>query len=102
VRTESYVDVNVTVYRTPRQALVALREPAYTPTRTLVNRARVRTAPDGSGIDSVIRNVFISTTSSFLPTDAHGVPDFAGGPDVPVPLMMRIHRTIHARVLRLH
>jgi len=31
---ESHADVSVTVYRTPRQALVALREPAYTPTRT--------------------------------------------------------------------
>jgi hypothetical protein len=98
---KAYVDVSVTLYRTPTQALFALREPAYTSTQILPNGARARFAWDGSGIASVMRNVFISAQSSFLPTDIKGIPDFRGGPDVAVAGMMKIHRGIHANVLRL-
>jgi len=97
----AYVDVSATLYRTPAQALVALREPAYTSTRTLSDGAQIRSAWDGSGIASVIRNVFIGSQSSFLPTDTKGIPDFRGGPDVAVAAMMKIHRRIHTSVLRL-
>jgi hypothetical protein len=97
---EAYVDVSVTLYRTPAHALFALREPAYTSTQILPNGARARFAPDGSGIASVMRNVFISSQSSFLPTDTKGVPDFRGGPDLGLPVLMKIHRRIHATVLR--
>ena len=96
---QSYVDVSVTLYRTQPQALVALREPAYTSTRTLSDGARVRIAWDGSGVASVIRNVFISSQSSHLPTDTNGIPDFRGGPDIGIPLLMKIHRGIHKIVL---
>jgi hypothetical protein len=97
---EAYVDVSVTLYRTPAQALFALREPAYTSTKILPNGARARFATDGSGIASVIRNVFISSQSSFLPTDTKGVPDFRGGPDFGIPVLMKIHQRVHATVLR--
>ena len=97
---EAYVDVSVTLYRTPAQALFALREPAYTSTQILPDGARARFASDGSGIASVMRNVFISSQSSFLPTDTKGVPDFRGGPDFGIPVLMKIHRRIHATVLR--
>jgi len=97
-----YVDVGVTLYKTPKQALVALREPFFGPVRVvLANGAQVRIAPDGGSIASVIRNVMISSTSSNLPVDANGVPDFAGGPDVPASVQMKIHRRIHAAVVRL-
>lgn len=91
-----YADVGVTLYRTPRQALFALREPAFGPVRVLSNGARVRAGTDGGAVASVIRNVIISSTSSFLPTDAGGVPDFAGGHDLPVSVQMKIHRRIQA------
>ena len=96
-----YVDVGVTLYRTPAQALVAFREPAFGRVRVLSNGAKVRTSTDGGLIASVIRNVVISSTSSFLPVDAGGVPDFAGGPDLPALVQMKIHRRMHAAVLRL-
>jgi hypothetical protein len=96
---QSYVEVSVTLYRTEPQALVALREPAYTSTRILSDGARVRIARDGSGVASVIRNVFISSQSSHLPADTNGIPDFRGGPDIGVPLLMKVHRGIHKIVL---
>ena len=96
-----YVDVGVTLYKTPKQALVALREPAFGPVRVLSNGARLRIATDGGSIASVMRNVMVSSTSSHLPVDAGGVPDFAGGPDVSASVQMKIHRHIHAAVLRL-
>ena len=94
-----YVDVSVTLYRTPTQALFALREPALGSVRVLFNGAKVRA--DGGAVASVIRNVMITSTSSFLPADAGGVPDFAGGPDLPISAQMKIHRRIHSAVLRL-
>ena len=42
-----YVDVGVTLYKTPKQALAALREPAFGPVRVLSDGAKVRTATDG-------------------------------------------------------
>ena len=96
-----YVDVGVTLYRTPTQALFALREPAFGPARVLSNGARVRASADGGGVASVIRNIMVSSTSSFLPADAGGVPDFAGGPDLPISAQMKIHRRIQSAVLRL-
>ena len=96
-----YVDVGVTLYKTPKQALAALREPAFGPVRALSNGVKVRTATDGGSIASVMRNVMVSSTSSQLPVDAGGVPDFAGGPDVAASVQMKIHRRIHAAVLRL-
>ena len=96
-----YVDVGVTLYATHKQALVALREPAYGDFRVLASGAVVRVGSDGGGVASVMRNVFVSSSSSHLPVDAGGIPDFAGGPDVPASVQMKIHRSIHAAVLRL-
>ena len=50
--------------------------------RTGVHARDMRVAYDGGGVVSVMRNLFISTTSSYLPTDANRVPDFTGGPDL--------------------
>jgi hypothetical protein len=47
-----------------------------------------------------MRNVFVSSVSSFLPADVNGVPNFAGGPDLPVGVHMRIHRLVHQAVIR--
>ena len=96
-----YVDVSVTLYRTPAQALVALNEPAFGPVRSLSNGAKVRTATDGGSVTTAMRNVMVVSTSSRLPVDGSGVPDYAGGPDVPASVQMKIHRRIHAAVLRL-
>ena len=96
-----YVDVGVTLYKTPKQALASLSEAAFGPVRVLSNGARVRTASDGGAIASVVRNVVVSSTSSHLPVDGNGVPDFAGGPNVSASVQMKIHRRIHTAVLRL-
>lgn len=100
-RVESYADVSVTVYRTHAQALAALTEPLAVPTLTLSDGARARIDRHHGWILSVIDNVLIGSTSSYLPTDGNGVPDFAGGPDLSVPVLMRIHRVLHANILRL-
>jgi hypothetical protein len=97
----AYVDASVTLYRTHAQAMTALMEPAYDWPKALRNGGAVRLALDGGGAASVIRNVFISTVSSHLPTDAAGVPDFAGGPDIGLAAQLRIHNRIHSAVLRL-
>jgi hypothetical protein len=98
-KVESYADVNVTVYRTHAQALAALTEPLAVPTRTMADGARVRVGD--SWALSVIGNVLVGATSSFLPVDANGIPDFKGGPDLSSAVLMRIHRAIHANILRL-
>jgi len=95
-----YVDVSITIYRTSRQVDAPLREPAYLPLQVLGSGARVRVASDGSGVVSGMRNVFVSSVSSFLPADINGVPNFAGGPDLPVGVHMRIHRLVHQAVIR--
>ena len=69
------------------------------PVKVLPDGARMRVAYDGGGVVSVMRNVFISTTSSYLPTDANGVPDFAGGPDVRLRVQLKIHRLAHQVIL---
>jgi hypothetical protein len=48
-----------------------------------------------------MRNVTVVSTSSQLPVDGSGVPDYAGGPDVSASVQMKIHRRIHAAVLKL-
>ena len=96
-----YVDVSVTLYRTPAQALAALQEPAFGPVRVLSNGAKVRTATDGGSVATAMRNVMVVSTSSQLPVDGSGVPDYAGGPDVSAPVQMKIHRRIHAAILKL-
>lgn len=69
-----YVDVSITIYRTSRQVDAPLREPAYLSLRVLGNGARVRSASDGSGVVSGMRNVFVSSVSSFLPADVNVFP----------------------------
>jgi hypothetical protein len=96
-----YVDVGITLYKTPKQALAALSEGALGPVRVEPNGARFRTASDGGSVVSVMRNVMVGSTSSQLPPDANGIPDYAGGADVPVSVLMRIHRRIHAAILKL-
>ena len=98
---QSYADVGVTLYRTHAQALTALSEPLDVPTRTLPDGARVRVASDRAWVLSVIANVLISSTSSFLPTDKNGIPDFNGRPDLSLAVLMKIHSAIHANILRL-
>ena len=92
------VDVSMTLYKTHKQALVALKEPASGPVERLSNGALVRkyrstTSVDGvmkqaAGVASVYRNVFISSVS---------IEDKA----ISLPAQIRLHRHIHAGVLRL-
>jgi len=96
---DSYVDVSVTLYRTAAQTLAPLHEPAYGLIGNLGDGGKVNFLPGGAL--SVIRNVFVSTTSSQLPSDANGFPDGAGGPDISDPALMKIHRAIHAQVVQL-
>ncbi len=90
-----YVDAGITLYRTHAQALFALREPAFGSVRVLSNGARVRVSADGSGVVSVIRNVMISSTSSYASAGSGGVPE------LPLSTLMKIHRRIQSAVLRL-
>jgi hypothetical protein len=90
------VDVSLTLYKSHRQALVALAEPLFGPVTVLANGAQVRTRRgEGSvngvrkqyaGVASVYRNVFISSVSI---------------DEAPVPLaaQKRLHRGIHVGVL---
>ena len=100
---ESYVDVSVTLYRTPAQTLAPLHEPLQGLIGNMADGAKVNTVVgDGFGVLSVIRNVFISTTSSELPSDANvRAPDHAGDPDISDAALMKIHHAIHAQVLQL-
>ena len=92
------IEVSVTLYKTHKQALVALAEPAYAPVDVLDNGAEMRVgisdvfvdgAPRKSvGAASVIRNVFISSL------------EISARP-IPPPAHVRLHRGIHARVLQL-
>jgi hypothetical protein len=89
------IEVSLTLYKTHRQALVALAEPLYGPVKDLANGARVRTSislasvngvfKTAAGVASVYRNVFISSLS------------IAKSP-VPLVTQMRLHRGIHGRV----
>jgi hypothetical protein len=90
------------LYKTRRDALVALDEPAYGPIRILPNGVRMRAlvsrpSVDGDasrevgGVASVVGNVFISSTGQGRP------PAYRGNEAVRA--QMRIHRRIHAAVL---
>jgi hypothetical protein len=92
------VDVSLTLYKTHKQALVALAEPAYGPVERLANGALVRkysaaASVNGvikkeTGVASVYRNVFISSVS-------------IAGKAISLPAQIRLHREVHAGVLRL-
>jgi hypothetical protein len=92
------VDVSLTLYKTQRQALVALSEPLYGPFERLSNGALVRTdrsttsvngvMKQSAGVVSVYRNVFISSVS---------IADKA----ISLSAQIRLHRHIHRGVLRL-
>jgi hypothetical protein len=92
------VDVSLTLYKTHKQAVVALAEPAYGPVERLSNGALVRknrsaTSVNGvmkqsAGVVSVYRNVFITSVS---------IADNA----ISLSAQNRLHRGIHAGVLRL-
>lgn len=82
----TFAEVKVSTYKTQRNALVALAEPAFGPTRILSNGVRVRSAAStsiGPAVASVVRNVFISSH---------------GGSSIRA--QMRIHRRIDAAVLQ--
>jgi hypothetical protein len=97
-RGSARVEVRLTLFKTHKQALVALAEPAYGPVERLSNGALVRkyrgaASVDGvmkqyGGVASVYRNVFIGSVS---------IADKA----IPLPAQIRLHRHIYAGVLRL-
>ncbi len=101
----AFAEVNVSLHKTHRDALVALREPAYGPIRKLPNGVRMRTLvsrPSVNGdasrevgaVVSVVGNVFIYSQGQGRP------PAYRGKEAVRA--QMRIHRRIQAAVLRLH
>lgn len=80
-------ELKVSTYKTQRNALVALGEPAFGPTRILSNGVRVRSAASasiGPAVASVVRNVFISSNGT-----------------ASISAQMRIHRRIHSAVLQV-
>ena len=82
----TFAQVKVSTYTTQRNALVALGEPAFGPTRILSNGVRVRSAASasiGPAVASVVRNVFISSNGT-----------------ASIKVQMRIHRRIHSAVLQ--
>lgn len=94
----------VSLYKTHREALVALDEPAYGPIRKLRNGVRIRTQVSNpsvngdatrqvGGVVSVVGNVFISSLGQGRP------PAYQGSEAVRA--QMRIHRRIQAAVLAL-
>jgi hypothetical protein len=94
-------DVSVTLYKTRRQALVALAEPAFGPARIFPNGAHVRTlvtTPIINGVRSgetgfvasVYRNVFISSTLLCSPPACKGANAIRA--------QMGIHSRIYAAV----
>jgi hypothetical protein len=92
-----YVDVTITLFRTPAQALASLHEAAYGSPKVLANGATVRVASDGGGIESVIRNVAIGTVSSLL--YVNGVGEVHTRPaGFSESVQMRIHRRIQEAV----
>jgi len=98
-RGSAYVEVSLTLYKTHRQALVALAEPAYGPVVRLPGGALVRKLAGVAGVNgvntptaqvaSVYRNVFIGSVS------------IAAKP-IDVAAQMRLHRRVHAGVQALH
>ena len=94
-RPSAFAEVRVSLYRTPQQGLTALYEPAFDPIQLAPNGVRTRTLKDHySGyVASLARNVFILSTGCCGPPPAY---DGNGA----VREQMRIHRAIHARVLK--
>jgi len=94
-RPSAFAEISVSLYRTPRHGLVALSEPAFGPVQVLANGVRTRTLVDHSTgmVASLARNVFISSTGCCGPPPGY---DGRGA----VREQMRIHRAIHARVLK--
>jgi hypothetical protein len=92
------VDVSLTLYKTHKQALVALAEPLYGPVERLSNGALVRrnrstasvkgVMKQYAGVVSVYRNVFISSVS-------------IANKAISLSAQIRLHRHIHGGVLRL-
>ena len=100
----AFAEVYVSLYKTHRDALVALGEPAYGPIRTLPNGVRMRTLvsrPSVNGdasrqvgwVGSVVGKVFIYSQGQGRP------PAYRGKEAVRAQL--RIHRRIQTAVLRL-
>ena len=91
----AFAEVLVSLYKTRDEALVALAEPGYGRSRTLPGGVRIRTFSDTySGyVASVARNVFVSSTGC-----CGEPPDYPGSDAVRE--QTRIHRHIHAAVLR--
>jgi hypothetical protein len=98
-RVVSYVDVDVSLYGTPAQTLTPLHEPPRGRISAMADGGRANVG--GGFVLSVIRNVFIATTSSYLPENKNGSPDYAGDPDISDAALLKIHRAIHAKVLQL-
>jgi hypothetical protein len=99
---QAFAEVRVTLFKSRRDALAALEEPAYGPTRTLPSRARIRTLVETPGVNgdasrkvgyvaSVVGNTFISSTGQ-------GRPPGYGGNEA-VRAQTGIHRRIHTAVL---
>jgi hypothetical protein len=92
------VDISLTLYKSHRQALVALAEPLYGPVAGMANGAQVRTLrgegwvngvrKQSADVASVYRNVFISSVS--IDEDP-----------VPLDAQKRLHRAIHAWVVNV-
>ena len=83
----TFAQGKVSTYKTQRNALVALAEPAFGPTRILSNGVRVRSAASasiGPAVASVVRNVFISSNGT-----------------ASISAQTRIHRRIHSAVLQV-
>jgi hypothetical protein len=97
-RPSAGVDISMTLYKTHKQAVAALSEPAYGAVERLSNGALVRkdrakTSVNGvtkqyAGVDSVYRNVLIGSVS---------IADKA----ISLPAQIRLHREIDSGVLRL-
>jgi len=101
----AFAEVEVSLYKTRREALVALREPAFGPIRNLPNGVRMRAlvwrsnvngkaSHEVGGVASVVGNVFISSTGQGRPTARERG-------EQAVRAQIRIHRHIQAAVLRL-
>src|SRR4029077_8777843 len=82
---DSYVDVDVTLYRTAAQTLAPCHEPAFGLYGHMGDGGQMNFLP--GTVVSIIRNVIIFTTSSYGSGD---VPNHAGGPDFSDPAQMKI------------
>src|SRR4051812_43155460 len=80
---QAFAEVTVTLFKTRRDALAALEEPAFGPMRTLPSRARIRTLVSRPSVDgdasreagavaSVIGNTFVISTGQGRPPAYRG------------------------------